>query len=446
MDGLVDVSSLAELEGLMGHQLAALAYLPSSVNATAILLQRFSQAVLPKEPPASRPLLVLVSVLSALSAICLAAAFYLRWRRNTLWVVRLVQARSHLYVMWHYSMSWSAGLIILLLALQGYIWSCWKVAGAEATADLLEWVTIPWCAGISQVAIACWSLSVTYLLHLKTYTASTRRWPWYTSARAVNPFCFFLTFVDFVVIVPCAVQASKHYRAVFRYAAQLEGTVGGWTGEVSPELLQEVAPVFWQMLQAYNSAAKWFQITTLLCAAFAVTLEALFLVVSILYLLALRKSLRELSSRLGRGVDAFRSTLKGLIRISAAFALLMTLLSCNAVWVGVLAKQVLIDASTRMLAAVLPIACVVAGALPSAILVLYQAYTTYPSFPSSSSATSAPSSPKNSAFALGLSRPSPVKSLSPIGSPPSSAGSGAGRKRGMPRRSHSISNAARKDL
>ncbi|GAA5866217.1 hypothetical protein JCM8547_007206 [Rhodosporidiobolus lusitaniae] len=392
MDALSSVSSEAELVALLK---SLLALVPSTTNPWSALGDRLEETGFPKEPAAAQPLLLTASVLSAVCTLGLSVAFIVRWKRNTLWLCRIVQARSHMYIMWHYSMSWASGLVVLLLSFQGYIWSCWKVAGGDPVPDLLLWITLPWCAGISQVAVCCWSLATTYLLHLKTYTAQTRReWPWFTSARFVNPAFFFLCIVDFAAIVPLAVTASNHYKQLLGHKSDihtlLESAAASWTGTTDTGVVGELAPLIMGLLDQQNLAASWFQYTSGVCAAFAVALELLFLLIAVLYLVALRRSLKNLSGSLGKGVDAFARTLHGLVRITAAFLVLMTLLAINAVWVTVLAKDVLTHPLTRMLAAVLPIYCVVVSAIPASVLIVYQAATTYPSFPSSASTASTP--------------------------------------------------------
>ncbi|GAA6063510.1 hypothetical protein JCM10212_004723 [Sporobolomyces blumeae] len=366
---------------------AALGAVPESVRYEAFANQ-VRLAINPEQPSSAKPLL---SVAGALAGVVV------RWWKGSFWIVRIVLFHDEKYILFNYTIAWAIGLVFLLVGLEGHIWRMWTSESGAILDDLVLWVLLPWTAGVVQVSTSTWSLATTYILHLRTYTARGRtKWPFYMEPRFVN-FCgFAIPVLHLAVLLPVAIHADHFYREILveyrKIVAILASAEADPANAVVELVAVQLAPHVVPLVHSFALLKTWFRASFIVYAIFAGALEAVFLFVAILYLKALRRSLRDFSSTTSTGYEVFVRTIRGLTQISTAFATLMTLLTLNAIWISVLSPESFTNGLIRELSSVLPIYTVILSSLAAAILVLHQTFYISPTYqpPSPSRSPRAP--------------------------------------------------------
>ncbi|BGP19368.1 hypothetical protein JCM10213_000996 [Rhodosporidiobolus nylandii] len=386
METIRGVETQEQLEAIL-QRLAAL--VPTSQNPYSTLLSQLANPVNPKQPRSAVPLLIAASVGAAVAFLAYIVVFVIRWRKGILWIVRLTRARSEPYIVWQFQNAWALAASFMLLTFQGYVWSLYRLNRGALVPDLLYWVTLCWMPGVVALVIACWTITTTYILHRRTYSGSRTVFPFYYSSRLISA-----TFVSLVVgfvtlLLYYSLASGAQYRSMTNSytlaAATLTEAEAAWSGTLDPSVLSSVASPLFELIQDAQALVWSFRRAFIVSGTIALGMEVYYLVLALLYIKALRQSLREVQDKSPIGVAVFSKTLHGVVTISFGFLAWTTSIAANGIWVAVLSERVLTSGLYAALSAIIPTLTTVAGALLIAGIMLFQTLTSPPVYFTASS-------------------------------------------------------------
>ncbi|GAA6009068.1 hypothetical protein JCM11491_005734 [Sporobolomyces phaffii] len=304
---------------------------PKGVNPFAIVRAEMASAVSYQPTRSVNPLLILGSVLLGVCSVIFALSFIFRARRGSLWMFRVVRVGQENFVLGSLITNKGGWDCICSMTLQIFVWLAYRGNEGHIIEHRILAYILPWLPGGVAASMAIWCLSVTYILHLRTYSSETARVPWYLSAAFVNTVGISLPFVLLVSTLPLTVMASLSYDSgmdnYFGFDSLLAQAQQAWKPSTREHLdaLDEASLILFAALVDFGDAATWFKRTywalTAWCGAFTLG----FFVVGWLYARALQRSIDELSSRSADsvGYKAFTRTRRWLVSISFCFVVTM---------------------------------------------------------------------------------------------------------------------------
>ncbi|GAA5977855.1 hypothetical protein JCM5350_006197 [Sporobolomyces pararoseus] len=389
---IANVTSAEELDAILENLTSIV---PHNVNPYMVLRQEFAKFFSYSAPSSANPLLVLGSALLAIVSILFLAGFLMRARRGTLWAFRVVRVGRESYILGSLVLNKGGFDAITSMTLQIFVWLAYRGNEGEIVKHRILAFVLPWLPGGVAAAFAIWCLSVTYILHLRTYSSEMARVPWYLSSKLANTVGIALPFILLGSTLPLTLMASINYdRGTENYIAfdtllaqaQLEWRRGN---PVASEVLNKGSSILYLSLNDFKDATTWFEYTyyclTAWCAAFTLG----FLVVGWLYTVALQKTINELSPT-SVGYEAFKKTRRWLLNISFMFVITMAAVTAHSAWISVYCSKMLSDGLLYELATILPVFTIAVLGLPVSILLLLHACYT-PTSPSSVGLTTRPS-------------------------------------------------------
>ncbi|GAA5866200.1 hypothetical protein JCM8547_007201 [Rhodosporidiobolus lusitaniae] len=389
MDAISKVKSVDELVKV-ADQLISL--LPRGTNAFSVFRTQLQANFHTRQPKSGGPLLIFASAGAGVAALLFVFLAVVRLRKKTFWLARIVRANSERYLLLHYQNAWMLLCLCLLLCLQGYIWTLYRTDYGQYTQGLMLWVSLCWVPGVIAEVVACWTLFTTYALHVKTYRPGGRTaFPFHLSSTFIASTAFLATGGYLGTIVTCANLSHNYSTAMYAAYAKVDTILArgeaSYNGTVDMTTFGQAAVPLLNVVHDSQNLQKWFRTTFIVTGAFSIAFGLFFLLASIVYIRALRKSLFEFSGKSTTGTAMFSRTLRGLMAITASYVLFIFLVSANAVWVAVLAPHFLREGLYRELSAVIPTLTVVFGSLLVGGVMLYQTFTSRTHF------TSSPSTP-----------------------------------------------------
>ncbi|BGP10739.1 hypothetical protein JCM10049v2_006631 [Rhodotorula toruloides] len=399
MDAIAQVKNEAQLEILLA---GSLSLIPAGVNRWGYVREQLADLALTKQPKSATIFLILASALAAIAVLLIALVWTIRWRKGLFWLVRLARIRSgEPYVLFHYAFAWSACASFMLLAFQGYLWEVYQTQHRRPQYDFMLWVVFCWMPGCIAVIVACWTLTTTYILHIKTY-ASSNDFRFYSSSRFVAGVFLTLVIGHIASVIPFAYFCNRYYRlmtthwldadALLAYA-ELQYTSNP-SSMSSATVVHDIAPHLFIVMQSVTSLIYWMRRAFIVYSAWSLSLGLLFATIGLVYIRALRRSLNDFKNKSPTASDVFSRTLRNVSILTAGFFGFVVIVSANAVWVAALAKQVLTSGRVTELSILVPTLTTIAGSLLLAVILLIQSLTA-PSVYSASPTRSFPSAQKN---------------------------------------------------
>ncbi|BGP27038.1 hypothetical protein Rt10032_c12g4931 [Rhodotorula toruloides] len=397
MDALAGVKSETQLEILLARWLTLI---PANVNPWGYMREQVANLALAKQPKSATIFLILASALAAIAVLLVALVWTIRWRKGSFWLVRLAHTRSgEPYILFHYALAWSACASCMLLAFQGYLWEVYQTQHRRPQPDFMLWVVFCWLPGVVAVIVACWTLTTTYILHIKTYASSNG---FCTSSRFVAGVFLSLIIGHTTSIIPFAYYCNLYYRLMTTHWLDADSLLAyadlQYTSDPSSvssaTVVHDIAPHLSIVVQSVTSLVYWMRRAFIVFSVWALSLGLLFGTIGLAYIRALRKSLNEFENKSPTASDVFSRTLRNVSVLTAGFFGFVVIVSVNAVWVAALAKQVLTSGRVTELSILVPTLATVAGSLLLAVILLIQSLTA-PSVYSSSQTRSFPSTQKN---------------------------------------------------
>ncbi|BGP16569.1 hypothetical protein JCM10213_000519 [Rhodosporidiobolus nylandii] len=382
-----DSSSITALVQQILHNL------PEGANPWFLIRLAFTSQVRPQLEDSFLDQLYANSAIIAASTVLLALCMLVKVREGTYWIFRTYRGTGGLYIVVHYSNSFSTFMIVFWGLLQGYVWQTVHYAKGEIVKTTALWRTLVWYPGWLAFFLAAWSLVVSHILHLDSSGRPARTF--FASAIFVN-------FAAIVVPVGCAVSvallgstAHTHYKSAMGNFALIDGSLAAlersFNGTFDQSLFTsgmglQVADEFTSDLAEFGLYFRWSFLAYLI---FTVCLEALLVVSATLHLRELRKTMDELQNRSQMNDETraqeqmLERSYRGLIYVTWAIIASCTAINVLFAFVGIAGRKVVYDAVYSKVASLLPIWIFSAFGFPLSLLFLIRLLKTSSSPPRS---------------------------------------------------------------
>ncbi|GAA5899746.1 uncharacterized protein JCM6883_005976 [Sporobolomyces salmoneus] len=355
---------------------------PPDANPYMVLRQELANLISYKPPKSANPLLIVGSVLLAIVSTIFIAGFIVRARRGTLWSWRIVRVGREKYLLGSLVFNKAGFDAITSITLQVFVWLVYRANQGEIVQHRILALILPWLPGGIAACLAAWTLTTTYILHLRTYASESARVPWYSSALAVNSVGIAVPVILLGSTLPLTILASTNYDEgmsnYFQFDSILAQAQRSWKkrDDLDSKVLDDASSALFLALVDFRDAAKWFKRTywclTAWCSAFTVV----FFLVGALYSRALSKVIAELKSVEGVGFKAFTKTRRWLLHISSMFVITMAAVAIHSAWISVYSDSMFTNGLLSELAVILPVFTIAILGLPVSILLLLHAWQT----------------------------------------------------------------------
>ncbi|GAA5880892.1 hypothetical protein JCM16303_005165 [Sporobolomyces ruberrimus] len=366
----------------------ALLLMPRSMNPWIEFEKRAIVLLDHKSPAAFSPLLIVASCLLAIATILYGAGLIVRWRKGTLWFFRVVRVGNESFVLPHYVCTYSGLMICFSICLQSFLWVAWvrHVKHIDTKHHFLA-DSLPWLPGVLGVCLAVWSLTTTWVLHIRAYRTESR--PWYTSAKFVNSIGIVLPAFVLATLLPTGIIASGNLQAGTRASKQLytlfEAEAATWTpaAVIDPAQLRRTSILVYDVAHKMLSFQYMYEIFFSILAGWCGALGLAFVTIASLYLRDLRSSIREMQGRTRTGVETFARTFRWLVLVTIGLGTSMIALAANVSWIAATLKKILSDGTTSAISIITPLQVldyqsftVAVLGVPVSITILHNALTT----------------------------------------------------------------------
>ncbi|TKA53585.1 hypothetical protein B0A53_03876 [Rhodotorula sp. CCFEE 5036] len=345
MEALSGVTSSQQLAGLLSAYIPLLA---RDGNPYGILRKTIRDVVLLPQSKVAKPLYILGSVGAAVDVLLFVSVWFIRWRKNSFWLVRKATSQDEVYYLAHSSLPYSGLNVLMCLSLQGFAWRA---------AD-----------------------RYLHVLHLRSY--ADKRAPRFASPWVLLG-SFIATSIAFLASsLPPVVKSAKAYSdtmldwvAIDEMLGEAASLYAGTASASSAAVANSIAPRLFALIARKQRLYRLFRLTYLLYAAWAFLLGGTFCVFGIAYARAVKRSLNEFKDRSPTASTVFSQTVRNLIALLLGFTLFIVVVSVNSIWVGILSAEVLDSGPVMQLSAIIPLLAAVFGILVMALTMFYQALT-----------------------------------------------------------------------
>ncbi|KWU44554.1 hypothetical protein RHOSPDRAFT_33881 [Rhodotorula sp. JG-1b] len=377
MEALSGVKSSQQLAGLLSAYIPLLA---REGNPYAILRKTIRDVVLLPQSKAAEPLYILGSVGAAVDVLLFVAVWFIRWRKNSFWLVRKATSQDEVYYLAHSSLPYSGLNILMCLGLQGFAWCMYSQAKGIPVPMSIYWTSLCWLPGILGLLLNCYVMGTAYILHLRSY--ADKRAPRFGSPWVLLGTLIATAIAFLASSLPPAVKSAKAYSdtmldwmAIDEMLGEAASLYAGTASTSSAAVANSVAPRLFELIQRKQRLYHLFRFTYLLYAAWAFLLGGIFCVLGVAYVRAVKRSLNEFKDRSPTASTVFSQTVRNLIALLLGFTLFIVVVSVNSVWVGILSAEVLDNGPVMQLSAIIPLLAAVFGILVIALTMFYQALT-----------------------------------------------------------------------
>ncbi|GAA5848968.1 hypothetical protein JCM3766R1_006608 [Sporobolomyces carnicolor] len=398
-----DARSAEDVEKLLQ---TALKLLPYRTNPWSHFKSRAFDLLNHPAPAAFAPLLITASVLLATSTMLFITGMAVRWRKGTLWFFRVVRVGNEQFVLPHYVCSISARTTCAACStagLQSFLWIVWyrTVKHVEAKNHFLA-NSLPWLPGVLSVCLAVWSLTTTWVLHVRAYRHGPQ--PWYASARFVNSFGIVLPSLVLCTLLPYGIMASNNLQALRDCSAELldvlESEARNWYpgASIDPSQLHLASVLAIKVARTESRFATTYELFFSILAGWCGFLGLAFVGIASLYLRDLKRSIRCMKGRTRTGVETFAKTYRWLVMVTIGLGTSMIALAINVSWIAATLRKILASGTTNAIAIIVPLFTVAVLGIPVSLVILHNAISTPSARSQSPSPTDNSANPSNSSL------------------------------------------------
>lgn len=306
------------------------------------------------------------------------SVWFIRWRKNSFWLVRKATSQDEVYYLAHSSLPYSGLNVLMCLGLQGFAWYvCDAFNAARSCADILLQVHVR--AGERPTGTCVPLLDKSVLgprssrpdlellrngnslyghswrfprrvrtrdadddapidvLHLRSY--ADKRAPRFASPWVLLG-SFIATSIAFLASsLPPVVKSAKAYSdtmldwvAIDEMLGEAASLYAGTASASSAAVANSIAPRLFALIARKQRLYRLFRLTYLLYAAWAFLLGGTFCVFGIAYARAVKRSLNEFKDRSPTASTVFSQTVRNLIALLLGFTLFIVVVSVNSIW------------------------------------------------------------------------------------------------------------------
>ncbi|GAA5984498.1 hypothetical protein JCM11641_007003 [Rhodosporidiobolus odoratus] len=350
------IQTITTEEQLVAFLANSLPLLPKGFNPYVYLRQQVDSVGGGAQPASTVPLLIAGIVADGILVLLFLILFFLRMRNRAFWLARVVNVdRGRGYLLFHYQNAWCIPVVLMLATLQ----------------------ILMTLGGVISMILATWTLTTTYILHRRTY-ATKGAVPFYFSSPFIT--IAFLSLTAAYIAISCyfGSRADWFWRnfidSFLTTEARLIRAAQEYSGTIETDDLRAVAPSMLAMVRDLDRLIFWYRGAFLVNGAVAIAFLFYFAIISLVYIAALRQSLREFAGKSTTGVAMFQKSLRGLIAVTTSFAFFIPVLAADAFWVAFSARKIIASPSSvyTELSFIIPIfTCIFASTL-AVLLMLYQ--------------------------------------------------------------------------
>ncbi|GAA5899739.1 uncharacterized protein JCM6883_005973 [Sporobolomyces salmoneus] len=379
---------------------ASLRLLPNTTNPWVYFQSTAFLLLNNPAPAAFSPLLITASSLLSVATLLYITGLVVRWRKGTLWFVRVVRVGQERFILPHYVVSYVSLMTIFNLCLQSFLWIVWFriVKGITTRSQFLS-NSLPWIPGVLSVCCAVHSLTVTWVLHRRAYHNGSE--PWYTSAKFTNSLGVVLPMAALGTLLPYGILASNNLQYSQESSAKLynvlESGARTWTPGSPIDLgrIHDTSVLVIDVARNLGDYGTTYELFFSILAGWCGFLGLTFVGVASLYLRDLKRSIRSMQGRTRTGVETFAKTYRWLVLVTIGLGFSCIALAVNVSWIAATLQRILRDGTTNAIAIIIPLFTVAVLGIPVSIIILHNALST-PSARSLASSTIPHSNPSGS--------------------------------------------------
>ncbi|GAA5942737.1 uncharacterized protein JCM15063_000879 [Sporobolomyces koalae] len=362
-------------------QRLSLEVLPTTTNPWEYFESQAIIIMARQAPAIFSPLLICASVLLGTTTVLFIAGVVIRWRKGTFWIFRTVRVGHERFVLPHYICSYVLLITIFNLCLQFFLWIIWfrNERGFQPKNHFLA-NSLPWIPGVLAVCVAVWSLTTTWVLHLRAYAFGRR--PWYTTAIVVNSIGVLLPTLALATLLPFGLLASAQLEIVQNASNRLYKTLKAnginWFpgAAIESTQLSITSQLVIVVRQSLSSFGNKYEVFFSVLAGWCGLLGLMFVLVSSLYLRDLKVSIGEMRGRTKTGVETFARTYRWLVFVTVGLGISMVALAINTSWIAATLRSILGSGTVNAIAIIVPLFTVAILGLPVSVIILHNAITT----------------------------------------------------------------------